>query len=61
MAKQITDMELQVALRLGDEDVRMMRNLEGSFILGTGKSVLCALSLAEVVRLIIGNSIGLED
>lgn len=61
MAKQDMDAALQVALRLTDEDIQNMRELEGRQNIKTGERIPCALPLVEVVRLVIGNSIGLED
>jgi len=61
MATQIADTNLQVALRLTNENIQSMRELEGTWSPKTLKAVPCALPLVEVVRLIIGNSIGLED
>jgi hypothetical protein len=61
MTNQITDTDLQIALRLTDENIQSMRELEGGQNLQTDEPILCALPLVEVVRLVIGNSIGLED
>jgi hypothetical protein len=61
MAKQITDAVLQVALRLTDQDVQRMRELEGTPNIEPGGLIPCALPLVEIIRLVIGNSIGLED
>ena len=61
MAKKITDSDLKVALRLTDEDIQNMRELEGDWDPKMGFVPRTNVPLVEVLRLIIGNSIGLSD
>jgi len=61
MAKKITDSDLKVALRLTDEDIQNMRELEGDWDPKMGFVPRPNVPLVELLRLIIGNSIGLSD
>jgi hypothetical protein len=60
-AKKITDSDLKLALRLTDEDIQNMRELEGDWDPKMGFVPRPNVPLVEVLRLIIGNSIGLSD
>ena len=61
MAKKITDSDLKVALRLTDEDIQNMRELEGDWDPKMGFVPRPNVPLVELLRLIIGNSVGLSD
>ena len=60
-AKKITDSDLKVALRLTDEDIQNMRELEGDWDPKMGFVPRPNVPLVEVLRLTIGNSIRLSD
>lgn len=55
MAKQITDADLQVALRLTDEQIEMMRDFERN-----GENDPSSLPLVELVRVAIGYTTPLD-
>jgi hypothetical protein len=56
----ITDIELQAALRLTDRDIKKMREFEGTWDDQIEKFVPSVLPLIEVIRMVIGNAVGLE-
>jgi hypothetical protein len=56
----ITDIELQAALRLTDRDIKLMRELEGTWDDQIEKFVPSVLPFIEVIRMVIANSVELE-
>ena len=56
----ITDIELQAALRLTDRDIKHMRELEGTWDDQIEKFIPSVLPLIEVIRMVIADSVGLE-
>jgi hypothetical protein len=55
------DLRLQKALRLTDQDIERMRDLEATWSTETEEFIASTLPLDELIRSVIGNSIGLAN
>jgi hypothetical protein len=59
--KSLKDLHLQKELRLTDEDIEKMRDLEATWSTETEEFIPSTLPLVELIRLTIVNSIGLTN